>query len=252
MTMITPSYLGETIEYSSLHACRSTLEDPTSETDLSVIQTLADFAAIALDNARHLQRIHELTIVDERTGLYNSRHLNFILDTEIYRCQRYSYEFSLVAIGLEDLKKLAESLSYMLFDELVIQIAAALNGPTATSDTTAASGFGRTRGLLRLIDYAFRYGVGGETEFYLLLPQTGNEDARLFARRLHKFFSEMVWLKEAAVNIRLRASVAVATYPSDSESKQGLLSCLDEALQLAKRSGRGVAVAANGDILAPL
>ena len=32
MTMITPSYLGETIEYSSLHACRSTLEDPTSNT----------------------------------------------------------------------------------------------------------------------------------------------------------------------------------------------------------------------------
>ena len=31
MTMITPSYLGETIEYSSLHACRSTLEDPTQE-----------------------------------------------------------------------------------------------------------------------------------------------------------------------------------------------------------------------------
>ena len=31
MTMITPSYLGETIEYSSLHACRSTLEDPTIE-----------------------------------------------------------------------------------------------------------------------------------------------------------------------------------------------------------------------------
>ena len=31
MTMITPSYLGETIEYSSLHACRSTLEDPTHD-----------------------------------------------------------------------------------------------------------------------------------------------------------------------------------------------------------------------------
>ena len=33
MTMITPSYLGETIEYSSLHACRSTLEDPTLTED---------------------------------------------------------------------------------------------------------------------------------------------------------------------------------------------------------------------------
>ena len=35
MTMITPSYLGETIEYSSLHACRSTLEDPTAALALS-------------------------------------------------------------------------------------------------------------------------------------------------------------------------------------------------------------------------
>ena len=35
MTMITPSYLGETIEYSSLHACRSTLEDPTRKTPAS-------------------------------------------------------------------------------------------------------------------------------------------------------------------------------------------------------------------------
>ena len=37
MTMITPSYLGETIEYSSLHACRSTLEDPTAPHNILVI-----------------------------------------------------------------------------------------------------------------------------------------------------------------------------------------------------------------------
>ena len=38
MTMITPSYLGETIEYSSLHACRSTLEDPTTIAPLAVVR----------------------------------------------------------------------------------------------------------------------------------------------------------------------------------------------------------------------
>ena len=45
MTMITPSYLGETIEYSSLHACRSTLEDPTFLTFLQrpdVAQAMKD------------------------------------------------------------------------------------------------------------------------------------------------------------------------------------------------------------------
>ena len=42
MTMITPSYLGETIEYSSLHACRSTLEDPTSVNDNPLVDPASD------------------------------------------------------------------------------------------------------------------------------------------------------------------------------------------------------------------
>ena len=52
MTMITPSYLGETIEYSSLHACRSTLEDPTcgsfrntSAHQIEAFATIANFCA---------------------------------------------------------------------------------------------------------------------------------------------------------------------------------------------------------------
>ena len=49
MTMITPSYLGETIEYSSLHACRSTLEDPNipilSGAVYQASRTLLDSAA---------------------------------------------------------------------------------------------------------------------------------------------------------------------------------------------------------------
>ena len=49
MTMITPSYLGETIEYSSLHACRSTLEDPTTtstETDNYLTDALGSTVAL--------------------------------------------------------------------------------------------------------------------------------------------------------------------------------------------------------------
>ena len=50
MTMITPSYLGETIEYSSLHACRSTLEDPTHLDKKDYANAIADAdRAIALD-----------------------------------------------------------------------------------------------------------------------------------------------------------------------------------------------------------
>ena len=46
MTMITPSYLGETIEYSSLHACRSTLEDPTSMHDFRETPRVPSLASL--------------------------------------------------------------------------------------------------------------------------------------------------------------------------------------------------------------
>ena len=50
MTMITPSYLGETIEYSSLHACRSTLEDPT----LSGMQPAEQFSTLVHEIAHEM------------------------------------------------------------------------------------------------------------------------------------------------------------------------------------------------------
>src|SRR5713101_3087833 len=64
--------------------------------DIPILKNLADYAAIALENARYVQRIHELTITDDCTALYNARHLHFVLDAEIYRSTRYGYEFSVI------------------------------------------------------------------------------------------------------------------------------------------------------------
>src|SRR6202051_4613605 len=75
--------------------------DGFHDRDLALLEALADFAAIAIENARHVKRIHDLTITDDVTNLYNARHLNFILETEIYRSHRYAFEFSLVFIDLD-------------------------------------------------------------------------------------------------------------------------------------------------------
>ena len=56
MTMITPSYLGETIEYSSLHACRSTLEDPTAVEAMGVEVERPAEATLVLHGGR--SRLH--------------------------------------------------------------------------------------------------------------------------------------------------------------------------------------------------
>jgi len=46
-----------------------------SEQELFFLQALCDYAAIAIENARAVEKIQELTITDDCTGLFNARHL---------------------------------------------------------------------------------------------------------------------------------------------------------------------------------
>ena len=199
--------------------------------DLKLLEALSDFAAIALENARHVKRIHELTIKDDCTSLYNARHMGFILDTEIYRSQRYNYEFSIVFIDLDHFKQVNDTHGHLVGSRLLAEIGEAMKTNC------------------RLIDFAFRY--GGD-EFVLLLPQTSKESAMLVARRLHKMLRESTWLPGEGLNIKLTASMGVASYPVDSRTKEGLLHLADEAMYLAKNTSRDSVAVANVGILEPL
>jgi diguanylate cyclase (GGDEF)-like protein len=200
-----------------------------SQRDLALLEALADYAAIAIENARHVQRIHELTITDDCTTLYNARHLNFMLDTEIYRSHRYAFEFSLIFIDLDHFKTINDTHGHLMGSKLLGEIGSAIKEKC------------------RLIDLAFRY--GGD-EFVVLLPQTSKENALGVARRLHKLIREAVWLKDVGINANITASVGVAAYPTDSRTKAELLHLADEAMYLVKNTTRD-SVAASGLGLLP-
>jgi len=196
--------------------------------DLKLLEALSDFAAIALENARHVKRIHELTIKDDCTSLYNARHMGFILDTEIYRSQRYNYEFSIVFIDLDHFKQVNDTHGHLVGSRLLAEMGEALKTNC------------------RLIDFAFRY--GGD-EFVILLPQTSKDNAIKVARRLHKLIRETVWLSKEGLDIRVTPSVGLAAYPADSKTKEGLLHLADEAMYLVKNTNRDSVAAANMGIL---
>jgi diguanylate cyclase (GGDEF)-like protein len=196
--------------------------------DLKLLEALSDFAAIALENARHVKRIHELTIKDDCTSLYNARHMGFILDTEIYRSQRYNYEFSIVFIDLDHFKQVNDTHGHLVGSRLLAEMGDALKTNC------------------RLIDFAFRY--GGD-EFVILLPQTSKDNAMNVARRLHRLLRETVWLQKEGLNIRITPSVGLAAYPADSKTKEGLLHLADEAMYLVKNTNRDNVAAANVGIL---
>ncbi len=199
-----------------------------SQRDLALLEALADYAAIAIENARHVQRIHELTITDDCTSLYNARHLNFMLDTEIYRSHRYAFEFSLIFIDLDHFKSVNDTHGHLMGSKLLGEIGTAIKEKC------------------RMIDLAFRY--GGD-EFVVLLPQTSKENALGVARRLHKLIREATWLTEPGINAQITASVGVASYPTDSRTKAELLHLADEAMYLVKNTTRDSVAAAGVGLL---
>ena len=191
-----------------------------------LLRTLADYAAIAIENARAVQRIQELSITDDCTGLYNARHLFMALSEEVHRSERFGYEFSLLFLDLDYFKRVNDEHGHLIGSRLLGQVGQSL------------------RENLRLVDAAFRY--GGD-EFAILLPQTSKEAAVLVARRLMAVFHTKEWLAINGVSLFLRASVGIASYPADAVSPQDIVQRADEMMYQVKQSGRdNIAVAGMG------
>jgi diguanylate cyclase (GGDEF)-like protein len=191
-----------------------------------LLQTLADYAAIAIENARAVRRIQELSITDDCTGLYNARQLFTVLAEEVHRSARFGYEFSLLFLDLDHFKRVNDEHGHLIGSKLLGQVGQSL------------------RENLRLVDAAFRY--GGD-EFAILLPQTSKQGALHVARRLMAAFHARVWLAGEAPGVALRASVGVATYPADGTTPQALVQRGDEMMYQVKQAGRdNIAVAGIG------
>jgi diguanylate cyclase (GGDEF)-like protein len=194
--------------------------------DIPILKSLADYAAIALENARYIQRIHELTITDDCTALYNARHLNFVLDAEIYRSTRYGYEFSVIFLDLDHFKQVNDTHGHLVGSKLLWMIGDLIKGH------------------LRLIDYAFRY--GGD-EFVVLLPQTVKQNSLMVVRRLRDLLNSKVFFGDEGLNIKVTASFGVASFPADGRTRRELLRMADEAMYLVKNTTRNsIAVAGEG------
>jgi diguanylate cyclase (GGDEF)-like protein len=181
------------------------------------LQSLCDFAAIAIENARSVEKIQELTITDDCTGLYNARHLLKTLETEVYRSARFNYEFTVLFIDLDHFKSVNDTHGHLIGSKLLAEIGYLIKAQ------------------LRLIDYAFRY--GGD-EFVVLLPQTGKESSLVVAKRLLENMRASCFCKEENLNLNVRASIGLATYPHDAKTPHDVIRQADEMMYLVKNSTR--------------
>ncbi len=196
------------------------------EQEMFFLHALCDYAAIAIDNARAVEKIQELTITDDCTGLYNARHLYKTLESEVYRSARFGYEFSVIFLDLDHFKHVNDTYGHLIGSKLLQEI-----------------GF-KIKSQLRLIDYAFRY--GGD-EFVILLPQTDKSASLVVARRLQDMMRRAQFITDEGLNLNVRCSMGVATYPEDAKSSHEIIRQADEMMYMVKNSSRdNIAVAQQG------
>jgi diguanylate cyclase (GGDEF)-like protein len=199
-----------------------------SEQELFFLQALCDYAAISIENAKAVEKIQELTITDDCTGLFNARHLYKTLETEVYRSARFGYEFSVIFIDLDHFKQVNDTHGHLIGSRLLAEIGYLIKAQ------------------LRLIDFAFRY--GGD-EFVVLLPQTSKDQAVVVAKRLQDSLRSGRFCVEQGLNLNVRASMGLATFPHDAQTPHDIIRQADEMMYVVKNTTRdNIGVASRGVI----
>jgi diguanylate cyclase (GGDEF)-like protein len=197
-----------------------------SEQEMFFLQALCDYAAISIENARSVEKIQELTITDDCTGLFNARHLHKTLETEVYRSARFGYQFSMIFIDLDHFKSVNDTHGHLVGSRLLSEVGYLIKAQ------------------LRLIDFAFRY--GGD-EFVVLLPQTTKDQAVVVATRLQESLRAGTFCIEQSLNLKVRASMGLATFPHDAQTPQDIIRQADEMMYMVKNTTRdNIGVASRG------
>jgi len=193
----------------------------------AILQLVAYQLASSIRNAQALEAAESDSLVDELTGASNRRYLKRALSAEWRRAERYRSPLSFAMIDIDHFKRINDTYGHLVGDIVLHSVAALL------------------REQLRDTDHLIRY--GGE-EFLLLLPETSLRDATLVLERIRLMLTRTpVYDNERTGAIQITISAGVAGFPTCAASSgEELVSMADDALLVAKQSGRDRVCLASG------
>jgi len=161
--------------------------------------------------------LYEAATHDEKTGLYNNKFFETILEMEIEKAKRHQQKLSLLITDIDFFKRINDTYGHMKADELLAKLADVFRKEARKSDVVAR--------------------FGGE-EFIVLLPETDINKAKKFAERLRQAIKKDKMLKE----YELTVSGGLTEYRKN-DTKTKFKERADKGLYKAKDTGRDKIVA---------
>ncbi len=163
------------------------------------------------------EKLKQLSITDELTGLYNRRYFFDCLKLELSRSQRYGPCLSLAILDIDGFKAYNDTYGHLQGDELLKSFANIIKTETRKSDI------------------ACRY--GGD-EFAIIMLETGAAQAREVVNRISLKLERLSKSQKVATKAPLGLSAGIAQYPQDTADEEHLVFLADAALYHSKRLGK--------------
>ncbi len=162
-----------------------------------------------------LTQLSETVRVDQLTGVLNRRGFDEAIIKEISRSKRNNSKLSIAFLDIDNFKKLNDSFGHHVGDEALQLLAKTIQSTIRPTDDVSR--------------------FGGE-EFVILLPETDIEQAVGTVMRLQRALTKQFFMANNERQL-ITFSAGVALF-NNNETEAEVLSRADQAMYLAKKSGK--------------
>lgn len=197
---------------------------PDHEMTTWFLEMMAEHIALALSNLLLRGQLHQQSVRDPLTGLFNRRYLEETLAHDLRRAANLRQSVGVIMLDIDHF--------------LDVTTHAGLGGGDATLQAVGAF----LQSSIRSGDIACRY--NGEI-FAVVLPQASCDDTRRRAEQIRRGIEKLQASHNGQMVSAITSSLGVACFPDHGTSVAALIDSVHQALQQAKATGHNHVVVAS-------
>ena len=187
-----------------------------SSEHVRLLESVAQHAASALNNALTFEKTKESALTDPLTDLPNARAFYMSLEQRIAECQRLNREsIALISMDIDGFKKINDAYGHAVGDRLLASIG------------------GIIKKELRQMDILARY--AGD-EFVAIMPMASNVMASMIAERIRSAVESQKYTVRTGRTVEIGVSVGISCFPADGETTEELLTAAARNMQQDKHA----------------